>query len=57
MPRQNLLLFRSKGKAEELDEPKVVRACLEGDRQAFEKIVERDLFMEIAVGAEVESVG
>lgn len=41
MPRQNLLLFRSKGKAENLDEKEVIQACLEGDRQAFEKIVER----------------
>jgi RNA polymerase sigma-70 factor (ECF subfamily) len=41
MPRQNLLLFRSKSQAENLDEQEVIRACLEGDRQAFEKIVER----------------
>lgn len=41
MPRQNLLLFRSKGKADNLDEQEVIRGCLEGDRQAFEKIVER----------------
>ena len=41
MPRQNLLLFRSKGKADHLDEQEAIRGCLEGDRQAFEKIVER----------------
>lgn len=41
MPRQNLLFFRSKSEAEKADEKEVIRACLEGDRQAFEKIVER----------------
>lgn len=41
MPRQNLLFFRSKNKAESLDEKELVRNCLEGDRQAFEKIVEK----------------
>lgn len=41
MPRQNLLFFRSKHKTESPDEKELVRNCLEGDRQAFEKIVER----------------
>ena len=41
MPRQKLFLFRSKDKAEALDEKRAVRLCLEGDTQAFEKIVER----------------
>jgi RNA polymerase sigma-70 factor (ECF subfamily) len=41
MPRQNLLPFRSnKRRAEDPDEKEVIRACLEGDRQAFERIVE-----------------
>lgn len=41
MPRQKVFLFRSKDKAEALDEKRAVRLCLEGDTQAFEKIVER----------------
>jgi RNA polymerase sigma-70 factor (ECF subfamily) len=41
MPRQNLLFFRSKEEAILLDEQKLIRSCLEGERQAFEKIVEK----------------
>jgi len=41
MPRQNLLFFRRKDKTEVPDDSKLVRDCLEGDRQAFEKIVEK----------------
>jgi RNA polymerase sigma-70 factor (ECF subfamily) len=41
MPRQNLLFFRKKNKTEIPDDSKLVRDCLEGDRQAFEKIVEK----------------
>jgi RNA polymerase sigma-70 factor (ECF subfamily) len=41
MPRQNLLFLRSKSEAILQDEQKLIRNCLEGDRQAFEKIVER----------------
>ena len=33
--------FVVRGKADNLDEQEVNRGCLEGDRQAFEKIVER----------------
>ncbi|PWT93736.1 MAG: hypothetical protein C5B54_01405 [Acidobacteria bacterium] len=40
MPRQNLLFFRSKSKAGSLDEKGVIQACLDGDRQAFERIVD-----------------
>jgi RNA polymerase sigma-70 factor (ECF subfamily) len=40
MPKQNLLFFR-KDQANIPDEQKLIRNCLEGDRQAFEKIVER----------------
>ena len=47
MPRQNLLFFRSKEKAHHQDEwthlreQELVRMCLEGNRQAFESIVEQ----------------
>jgi RNA polymerase sigma-70 factor (ECF subfamily) len=41
MPRQKLFLFRSKDKAAIADENDFVRRCLEGDTQAFEKIVEK----------------
>lgn len=40
MPRQNLLSFRSKSRAEKFDEKEFIRLCLKGDRQAFERIVE-----------------
>jgi RNA polymerase sigma-70 factor, ECF subfamily len=40
MPRQNLLLFRNKSRAENFDEKEFIRLCLKGDRQAFERIVE-----------------
>ncbi len=40
MPRQNLLMFRSKSRAEKFDEKEFIRLCLKGDRQAFERIVE-----------------
>ena len=41
-PRQNILPFRSKSRAESIpDDHAIIRACLEGDRQAFETIVER----------------
>jgi RNA polymerase sigma-70 factor, ECF subfamily len=36
-----LLFFRSKDEAILLDEQKLLRGCLEGDRQSFEKIVEK----------------
>jgi RNA polymerase sigma-70 factor, ECF subfamily len=41
MPRQNLLFFSGKDAAIIPDEQKLIRNCLEGDRQAFEKIVEK----------------
>jgi RNA polymerase sigma-70 factor, ECF subfamily len=41
MPRQNLLFFRNKDEAIIPDEQKLIRNCLEGDRQAFEKLVEK----------------
>ncbi len=41
MPRQNLLFLRSKEEAILLDEQKLIQRCLEGERQAFEKIVEK----------------
>jgi RNA polymerase sigma-70 factor (ECF subfamily) len=41
MARQNLRLFRSKEKAEFLDEKQVIQYCLEGDSLAFESIVEK----------------
>lgn len=41
MPRQNLLFFRKNNKTETPDDSQLVRECLEGDRQAFEKIVEK----------------
>jgi RNA polymerase sigma-70 factor, ECF subfamily len=41
MPRQNLLFFRSKDESNFPDEQKLIRNCLDGDRQAFEKIVEK----------------
>jgi RNA polymerase sigma-70 factor (ECF subfamily) len=40
MPRQNLLLFRNRGRAENFEEKEFLRLCLKGDRQAFERIVE-----------------
>jgi RNA polymerase sigma-70 factor (ECF subfamily) len=40
MPRQNLLLFRSKSRVENFEEKEFLRLCLKGDRQAFEKIVD-----------------
>jgi len=39
MAKPNLLFFRSKDEAILLDEQKLIRGCLEGDRQSFEKIV------------------
>ena len=41
MAKPNLLFFRSKDEAILLDEQKLIRGCLEGDRQSFEKIVEK----------------
>lgn len=41
MPRQNLLFFRSKGRAADLDEKEIIRLCLEGNREAFEQIVSK----------------
>lgn len=41
MAKPNLLFFRSKDEAILLDEQKLLRGCLEGDRQSFEKIVEK----------------
>jgi RNA polymerase sigma-70 factor, ECF subfamily len=41
MPRQNLLFLRRKEEAILLDEQKLIQRCLEGERQAFEKIVEK----------------
>lgn len=41
MPRQNLLFFRSKNKADFFDEREIIRSCQKGDCQAFEKIVDK----------------
>jgi RNA polymerase sigma-70 factor, ECF subfamily len=41
MAKPNLLFFRNKDEAILLDEQKLIRGCLEGDRQSFEKIVEK----------------
>lgn len=41
MAKPNLLFFRSKDESTLLDEQKLLRGCLEGDRQSFEKIVDK----------------
>jgi RNA polymerase sigma-70 factor (ECF subfamily) len=41
MTRQNLLFFRSKKKAEGLDDLEIIRICLTEDPEVFEKIVEK----------------
>ena len=41
MPRQNFFLLRNTEKAVAPDEPEVIRLCLQGDRQAFERIVDK----------------
>src|SRR5262249_62110207 len=57
MARQNLLLFRRSSRTEFADESRLIRLCLEGDRQAFEGIVEhyRDQVFRIAYNLVLDS--